>query len=340
MYFEVKNENPQELRVYRNENVDKRPVLFTMIGLPGSGKSTIADNLVVERNTGEYSRPVIHSSDSLRKELFGKEGTQGDNGMIFSELHKRMKQDLKDGKDVVFDATNVNKKFRINFIRELKNIDCFNVAVCVMTPYELCLKNNVSRERVVPENVIRSMYLKWCPPSKQEGFDDIVLCYSFGDIDVKTKYNLHNFFGGEINACSIEQENRHHKRTIGDHCIQAAVNIIYLCPDNYKLYLAALLHDIGKPFTKSHLNAKGEETNECHYYNHQHCGAYDSLFYTYNLSPNEDEMIHIANLIYYHMHPFLSWKQSEKALKRDRDLLGEDFFNEVMLLHRADRTAQ
>ena len=339
MYFEVKNENPQELRVYRNENVDKRPVLFTMIGLPGSGKSTIAETLIVDRN-GEHFHPVIHSSDNLRKELFGEEETQGDNNEIFSELHKRIKRDLIDGKDVVFDATNVNKKFRIQFLNDLKKVDCFNVAICVMTPYELCLKNNASRERVVPENVIRSMYLKWCPPAKQEGFDDIVLCYSFGDIDAKTKYDLHNFFGGEINACDIKQENRHHKRTIGDHCIQAAVNIIYSSPNNYNLYLAALLHDIGKPFTKSHFNAKREETKECHYYNHQHCGAYDSLFYTYNLSPDEDEMIYIANLIYYHMHPFLAWKQSEKALRRDRNLMGDDFIFEVIQLHRADRDAK
>ena len=338
MYFEVKNENPQELRVYRNENVDKRPVLFTMIGLPGSGKSIYAENLVVKRND-KYFYPTIHSSDKLRRELFGNEEEQGDNNTLFSELNKRIKQDLKNGKDVVFDATNIKKKRRMGFLREMARVGCFNVAVCIMTPYEVCLANNANRQRQVPESVIKRMYLNWNPPMLNEGFDDIILHYNFGNIDVAKKYSLKNFFSGEIDACKISQENPHHSRTIGDHCIRAAINISYSCRYDYILYYAALLHDIGKPFTKSHLNYKGEETTECHYYNHECCGAYDSLFYTYNLPPSESEMIDIANLIYYHMRPMLAWKKSEKAMERDRAILGDDFFEKIIKLHEADKAA-
>lgn len=102
---------------------------------------------------------------------------------------------------------------------------------------------------------------------------------------------------------------------------------------------AALLHDIGKPFTKSHLNFRGEIDTECHYYNHQNCGSYDALFYLDALGVPDNEKIHISNLIYYHMHPFTTWKQSEKARQRDIKQIGETFYNEVMLLNEADLAA-
>jgi hypothetical protein len=50
-------------------------------------------------------------------------------------------------------------------------------------------------------------------------------------------------------------------------------------------------------------------------------------------------MSDVTNMIYYHMHPYLAWKQSEKAKERDKRLLGEKMFNDIMLLHEADLAA-
>ena len=50
-------------------------------------------------------------------------------------------------------------------------------------------------------------------------------------------------------------------------------------------------------------------------------------------------MSDVTNMIYYHMHPYLAWKQSEKAKERDKKLLGEKMFNDIMLLHEADLAA-
>ena len=59
---------------------------YMLVGLPGSGKSTISNEL-----NGE-----VFSSDALRKELWGDENTQGDNTLLFNELHKRIEKGLKE----------------------------------------------------------------------------------------------------------------------------------------------------------------------------------------------------------------------------------------------------
>lgn len=333
----VKNVSPPIRSVYECENADKIPILFMFEGLSGCGKSYLAETLVARRN-GEYKKPITHSSDALREELYGDVNDQSHNGELFNELHKRIKDDLRNGNDVIYDATNINKKRRKAFLSELTHIDCHKVCICVLTPYEVCLQQNQNRERKVPDEVIRRMYLNWCPPSLDEGFDNIVLAYNYGNID-RSRYTLENFFEGEVNANTIDQENSHHKATIGIHCLEAAEYIKEHYPNNLALRTAALLHDIGKPFTKSRLNSRGEVDTECHYYNHQNCGSYDSFFYLDVLGVPQNERLHIANLIYYHMMPFTSWKQSKSVERRVRIQVGENFYNEIMQLNEADLAA-
>ena len=316
---------------------DEIPVLFMTVGLVGSGKTECASEIEVKRN-GILSKPRIHSSDSIREELFEDVNDQTHNTYVFSVLQNRVKDDLRNGIDTIYDATNINKKRRTAFLQELKNIPCHKVCVLMLTPYEMCINQNNSRERVVPEEVIKRMYLSFCPPSYDEGFDYIALIYNYGSVG-KDKYTLENFFEGEVNANAINQENSHHKSTIGVHCQKAADYIVERYPENDVLRTAALLHDIGKPFTKSKLNYHGEEDGNCHYYNHQNCGSYDSFFYTDVLGLSHNQKIHIANLIYYHMHPFLSWMHSKRAEDRDRVRVGEDMFHEIKKLHKADLAA-
>lgn len=322
---------------YECENANKIPVLFMMEGLAGSGKSFIAETLVIKRND-KFFEPIIHSTDALRAELYGDENNQEHNGDLFNELHRRIKEDLRNGIDVVYDATNINKKRRRAFLQELKHIDCHKVCICVLTPYEVVLRQNSSRERKVPEEAIKRMYLSWSPPAMDEGFDNIVLAYNYGDVD-QNKFTLDNFFYGETNANAIDQENSHHSSTIGGHCLEAAEYVKEHFPNNLPLKTAALLHDIGKVFTKSRLNSRGEVDTECHYYNHQNCGAYDSFFYMDVLNISHAERLHIANLIYYHMMPFTSWKQSKGVEQKIMIQVGKEFFDEIMMLHEADLAA-
>ena len=69
------------------------------------------------------------------------------------------------------------------------------------------------------------------------------------------------------------------------------------------------------------------------YYDHQNTSAYDCLFEKplYNV-----DILGVSVLIMWHMRPYLAWEQSEKAMQKDKKLLGETLFNDIMLLHEAD----
>lgn len=314
-----------------------KPVFIMLMGLPLSGKSTIIQNAFIQYGD-KNKKPIIHSSDELRKELFGDINDQNHNHQVFQTLHRNIKRDLRRGVSTIYDATNLIKKRRIAFLNELKSINCEKVCICVLTPYGVCKNRNYKRtERPIPNNVLGRMYRQWCPPSLSEGFDDIILAYEYDDLSEKS-YTLKHFFEDGVNANCIDQENRHHTLTIGKHCLKAYEYINEHSNDRF-LKLAALLHDCGKPFTKSIYNAKGEIDGDCHYYCHENCGAYDSMFYTDKLDISQDKRLDIANLIYYHMKPYTSWKDSEKSRRRDKGLLGNYLYECVMLLHEADEFA-
>ena len=64
-----------------------------MCGLVASGKSTKAQEFAKEYNV------AVFSSDELRKELYNNENCQDHNNELFVELHRRIKNCLKYGKN-------------------------------------------------------------------------------------------------------------------------------------------------------------------------------------------------------------------------------------------------
>ena len=146
--------------------------LIMMIGIPGSGKSTYARHLM-----NHLDNVVIHSSDSIRKELSGSEQETTINKEVFSLLHRRMMIDLQHGKDVIYDATNLDVRNRRNIIRlvrsQLKGVEI--IAMVMDSDMEECKAFNLKRERVVPDHILNKMQKDYTVPSLDEGFDRIVL---------------------------------------------------------------------------------------------------------------------------------------------------------------------
>lgn len=303
---------------------------FTMLcGLPASGKSTVAQKLAEEYDA------IIFSSDALREEMFGDINNQEHNQEVFMELHKRIKDCLKNGKNAIMDSTNISYKRRMGLLAELKNIPCEKICVLMATPYEECLKRNAERERKVPEHVIKRMYMNFNIPYFYEGWDCIKIEYSEGS---RSSYGLVNKWLDAV--MSYNQENSHHALTLGGH-LQGAADYLKnnLCPTNnihdLTLMGATMLHDCGKPFCKTFTNSRGEITPEAHYYSHQYCGAYDSLFFAY-LSGFVDPL-DIAIRIMWHMQPYFN--KEEKTQKKYRKLWGEDLYQDIMMLHECDVAA-
>lgn len=309
---------------------DNKPIIEILVGLPGSGKSTYSK---AQRNF------AIHSSDALREELFGDENCQDNNSDLFTILHSRIKEDLLNGKNVIYDATNISKKRRTAFLAELKNIPCHKKCVIFVTPYEKCLEFNSNRERKVPDDVIKRMYMNWCPPDYAEGFDEIGFIYNYGDNAIRMKYTYTYLFNSVNGIDLMSQENSHHRLTLGAHCRAAKAYIERNHPEDQRLQLAALFHDNGKVFTKTRLNTHGIDDGQCHYYQHHCVGAYDFLLYADAMGISEQDAIYVSNLIYFHMHPFMSWDKSEKSRDKAIKSIGQKMYNDIMELHAADLAA-
>ena len=131
--------------------------LYITIGISGSGKSTFCNKLKeIEGKTLK-----IVSTDGIRKELFNDETEQKQNGLVFKTAYNRIVKYLTQGYDVVFDATNL----RISTLKDIdklltnnelkKHLKVIGVVFDISLNLDYCLKNNNSRNRIVPIDVIK-----------------------------------------------------------------------------------------------------------------------------------------------------------------------------------------
>lgn len=274
--------------------------LYILIGLPASGKTTWSLKKVKE------SDKTISwiSSDSIRKELYGSEEDQQSPGKVFTLMFQRTLIALKDGHDCIYDATNLNRKRRINLINEIKKSvnDVEFIAVFFAIPYQICMARNLQRARVVPDAVILRMHKEITIPSIYEGFDRIELVENFN--------NCLNLYSIIEDAKKISHDNPHHSYTIGNHCVAAAEyikehskEILSELDDFYYeyIYQATLYHDIGKVTCKVFIKKDGSFDGYAHYYGHENAGAYDYLCYSNSNVLSINERLLIALLINLHM---------------------------------------
>lgn len=150
---------------------DKKPIMIMMVGLPASGKSTYAKELAKEIDA------QICSSDEIRKELYGDENSQKNNKRVFSVLHSRVKEHLKNGVNVIYDATSINSAGRKSFLLELNNIPCIKRCVVMATSFKECCKMNEKRNRTVPFDVIKRMRANFSTPTSLEGWNEITFVF-------------------------------------------------------------------------------------------------------------------------------------------------------------------
>ena len=88
------------------------PRLILLIGIPGSGKSSW---LKCQR-LDDFE---IISPDQIRQEEFGDISTQANNIEVWYKAKVKTFDALNEGRSVILDATNVNTKYRLEFIAGL-----------------------------------------------------------------------------------------------------------------------------------------------------------------------------------------------------------------------------
>ena len=295
-----------------------------MVGLPASGKSTVA------KEYGDRGYKVV-SSDAIRAELWGDESVQGDPAKVFGLVQARCHTALLDGQNVVMDATNMNAKKRRSFLRQMPA--CRKICVVMATPFEECVIRDEGRSRNVGIAVMKKMLCSFEMPDYNEGWDRIELRYC------ESKHYIgHQHFRAEQ---EFDQYNHHHTKTVGEHEIAAAR---YAEEQGWRPVVEACAwHDCGKLHTQSF-----DEKGEAHYYNHNNASAYyylTSEFAKHAVEVEDDvfSVICTASLITWHMVPYQFKREADVqgALNKWGKQKGFDelFMKDLWHLHLADVSA-
>jgi predicted kinase len=111
---ELFESNPELVNaVYETLGFKSKPDVILPIGTSGSGKSTFIKSLPQENL-------VVIEPDTMRVEFTGDINDKSKDKEIYVEAAKRAVEAIKQGKQVVFDTTNLTKEKRLPFIEAIK----------------------------------------------------------------------------------------------------------------------------------------------------------------------------------------------------------------------------
>jgi predicted kinase len=335
--------------------MEQKPRFLMLVGLAGSGKSTVAEELMEDRND-----IILLSSDTIREELYGDESLQIDHAKVFGIMEERTKDALNNGIHVIYDATNISRKKRSHLLRQLPR-DVEKVACFISTEYKDVVEQNSKRERVVPQDVIERMHKNMQVPIYSEGWDKVVFFHhdnvtgnqfpkQFTDaVRVATLVGndgydimkfLASYFDEFFGVYDLAQDSKYHSFSVSRHIYYVYKHVL----ENYEaenerdkeiMLWTALTHDIGKHFCKSFKNRKGEETRYANFIGHDYVSSQMAITFLHKMN-FDDEFIHtVATLNQFHMY-LLDEKANKDKLKK---YVGEELYKKLEFLRDADTLA-
>lgn len=126
--------------------------LVLLVGIPGSGKTTLSKRLT-DRG---FTRLC---ADDIRQTLFADAGEQRDPEKVFEIFFQQLDDAFKQGLNVVVDNTNINTKHRQPILKKAIEAGYEDIQLWVLdTPLEVCIERNRARERAVPDDIVTNYY--------------------------------------------------------------------------------------------------------------------------------------------------------------------------------------
>lgn len=308
----------------------RKPRLTLLCGLSASGKSQHTSIVANNRN----SECIILSTDAIRANICGSVEDQSKNKEVFQTFHSLIAKYLKNGIDVVAEATNITMKSRRSILNVIKGIDCEKVCVVIVKPIGECKLDDSLREHPVSEYVIDKQARKFQIPFREEGWDKIEFIDHIEDkqgcvAEIESTWvpEIYNDF---------DQKNPYHMESLGKHMTDA-YDFSKKIHNDYSVSVATKYHDMGKLYTQTF-----DEDGVAHYYGHENIGAYMMLVYEvanqHSLFVNHN-IGDIAFYINYHMLPF-QWKPNNtKTETKWAKRFGSKKYHNLWDMHIADLVA-
>jgi predicted kinase len=242
-------------------------VLTVLVGIPASGKSTVARELTKDR------RAVFIHADDLKQDLYGEQLQANDiDDAVLQAVQDRLFDAMRSGQHIVLDAKHRVPKYRKPYLELARRHGYQTEAIFLNVPLEEALAMNQKRkekgEPSVSESQIRRYERLLQIPTFAEDFDRI---------EVRTTERLNreaaDFFRAEeerlikhptrlirkleadgrlekwlpelYRAIPVDQHNPHHRFTVYEHILKTAEVV---AGTSLKMVWTMLLHDIGKAY--------------------------------------------------------------------------------------------
>lgn len=153
-----------------------KPTLYVLVGLPGSGKTTLRKNLAykpdtVVLSTDDYITARAIESNKTYNEIFLSEIKNAEDHIKIQAI-----QAIKSQSDVIWDQTNLSTAKRKKILNMFPD---FYYKVCLVislpsTPEEWEELNRRLKSRsdhTIPDHIMKNMISNYTMPCKSEGFD-------------------------------------------------------------------------------------------------------------------------------------------------------------------------
>jgi predicted kinase len=160
-----------------------KPILYMLIGLPATGKTTWSNKVLEADNSFVYL-----STDNILEELGRNKGIDNYNEAfdkvnfktVQNQFNRQLEEAIINQKNIVWDQSNITKKSRTDKLKKIPK--CYHkIAVVFNTPEEIRIAYSNKRleetGKVISHDVVNTMIKTLDLNMTDEGFEEILYIF-------------------------------------------------------------------------------------------------------------------------------------------------------------------